>query len=479
LVRELLAADAEPALANADGAGRARKCLHVVASGLGVRAGAILVHDVSTDRFQVAATTLPPTAIALLADPAGRCGQLARRAATEHRAFVTRRATDDPLVRALHESDPMIETVAILPFADHGSGSVLVLAGDDITLATDVVRTLNPALRLLGLLLAAQPGGPASDAALAQRLDELQAECTAQAEKITALEAQIADLEGALATARAASPVPMTPGVVAAVVAETARAAEGLVRDAAAEDGSPTPTIVVLDTATAWEAHEITGQRVVVVPPSSTTVAQLRAEPPGRLIVNVAAPGALATLVELRAHGVLGPAIGVAGHGGADRVVGLGVVDAVEHSATADGLIAAVDRAAPRGARVFAAGRDAEALMKMRQGLTKHGLSVSLARDTKQIDELLAMVRPQVIVIDLELPMRQGYELVMRMAATMPIPAMVLILPNGDPAPAMLDKVRDRITAGLGINAKQWLASAATQKLPSKATAKPTGAAAH
>ena len=479
LVRELLAADAEPAMAHADVGGRARRYLDVIASGLGVRAGAMLLHDVTVGSFHAAASTLPQAAQALLADSTGRCGQLARRAAEEHRAFVARRATGDPLVRALHESDPMIETMAILPFADHGPGSVLVLAGDDITLATDVVRTLNPALRLLGLLLAPQRGEASSDASLGQRLGVLQAECHAQARKIAALEAQIADLESVLATVRATPPVAVTPAVVEAIVAETARAAQGLVRDAAAADGPPAQTTVVLDTSTAWEAHTLSDHRVVVVPPSSATVAQLGAEPPSRVIVNIAAPGALATLVDLRAQGMMAPVLGVAADGRGERVVGLGVVDAVGHSTTADGLIAAVDRAAPRGARVFAAGRDAEALMKMRQALAKHGLSVSLARDTKQIDELLAMVRPQVIVIDLELPMRQGYELVMRMAATTPIPAMVLILPNGDPAVVMLEKVRDRITAGLGMNAKQWLASVAMQKLPSKSSVKPMGAATH
>jgi CheY-like chemotaxis protein len=157
--------------------------------------------------------------------------------------------------------------------------------------------------------------------------------------------------------------------------------------------------------------------------------------------------------------------------------VGLGLIDAVGHPATPEALIAAVERTAPRGARVFAAGRDAETLMKMRQALAKLGLSVSLARDTKQIDELLAMVRPQVIVIDLELPFGQGYELVMRMAATTPIPAMVLMLPAGDPAPLLLEKTRERLSAGLGMGAKQWLADLPVPRRAGVAT-KPSAAVA-
>jgi CheY-like chemotaxis protein len=114
----------------------------------------------------------------------------------------------------------------------------------------------------------------------------------------------------------------------------------------------------------------------------------------------------------------------------------------------------------------------------MRQLLAKQGLSVSMARDTKQIDELLAMVRPQVVVIDLELPMRQGYELVMRMAATAPVPAMVLMAPTGDPSPIFHEKLRDRVEAGQGAGAKQWLTEMAQQKLPTRATPKTGGAGA-
>src|SRR5262249_2016187 len=151
---------------------------------------------------------------------------------------------------------------------------------------------------------------------------------------------------------------------------------------------------------------------------------------PVRVVVNLAAPGGLAQLVALRAHGVSAPIFGVVGLSGQERIVGIGVVEGVARPMSAEALVAAGQRAPPRGARVFAAGRDAEALMKMRQTLAKQGLSVSMARDTKQIDELLAMVRPQVVVIDLELPTRQGYELILRMASTAPIPAMVLIAPE-------------------------------------------------
>ena len=75
------------------------------------------------------------------------------------------------------------------------------------------------------------------------------------------------------------------------------------------------------------------------------------------------------------------------------------------------------------------------------------------------------------------LPMRQGYELVMRMAATSPVPAMVLIATDNDPSPVFVDKLRDRIAAGMGTPAAQWLAQLAAQELPSKKVTRPKASA--
>jgi DNA-binding response OmpR family regulator len=311
----------------------------------------------------------------------------------------------------------------------------------------------------------------------------------------------VAELEGLLAAARAtaahgtptidvaaasvavaiepataeAEPAALTATQVAELAAESARAAAALAAEAA-ETGPP--TIVIADTALDWSHHTVADHELVATDCSADAVARTAEARPMRIVLNVAAPGAFAHAAALRAHGVTAPIFGIVAQAGNERVIGLDVVEALVHPTSSDELVAAVARAAPRGARVFAAGVDADALLKMRQTLAKQGLSVSLARDTKQIDELLAMVRPQVVVIDLALPMRQGYELIMRMAATAPIPAMVLIAPDGDPGPPLVEKLRDRLAAGMGMGAKQWLAALALQKLPSKTVArhKPAGA---
>lgn len=483
LVRELLAADAEPAVTNADAGARAARYLEVVADGLGITAAAILIREPAGEHLSCAASRLPVAANLLLEDRTGSGSALVRRASHERRAFLARRATDDPLVRALAQGDTGVETVAILPLADRRPVGVLVLAGTEAKLAADVIRTLTPALRLLSLLVAPQRDAtaapaPAVDPTAELRLEAIRAERDAQAQTILMLEAQVVELEKALIderehVARAATPAadPVLARVEA-VAAENSRVAAALATGAPLPEDAALAPLAVVDTVVDWSRYDLGEQRVVVMAPG-TALDALRAEPPSRIVLNVAAPGGLALAVGLRAHGVTAPMFGVVAQPGSERVVGLGLVEAVAHPLNADALVAAVERASPRGARVFATGRDADALMKVRQTLAKQGLSVSLARDTKQIDELLAMVRPQVVVIDLSLPMRQGYELVMRMAATTPIPSLVLIAPDGDPVPVMLEKLRERSAAGAGMNAKQWLAEISVQALPAKMTARP------
>src|SRR5207244_3821140 len=78
---------------------------------------------------------------------------------------------------------------------------------------------------------------------------------------------------------------------------------------------------------------------------------------------------------------------------------------------------------ATRGTRVVTAGADGDVLMSLRHALTRQGLSVSMAWDAKQAVDLFDAVRPELVVLDLELPPRNGYELVVRLAGAIPVRA--------------------------------------------------------
>src|SRR5262249_7902416 len=70
---------------------------------------------------------------------------------------------------------------------------------------------------------------------------------------------------------------------------------------------------------------------------------------------------------------------------------------------------------------------DVDALMSLRQIFTRRGLSVSMAWDAKQAADLLGMIHPTLVVVDLEQPPRVGYGIVARVSLAEPIPTAVLI----------------------------------------------------
>src|SRR5262249_23474481 len=127
----------------------------------------------------------------------------------------------------------------------------------------------------------------------------------------------------------AAENVRQTTALEAAVVTATATADDAT--KPAAAVAPDLPSIFILDTAIDWGRYPIAEQRIVTVPPDSESRDAIGAAAPGRIVLNVAAPGALAAAVVLRAAGVGAPMFGVVAQAGSEQVIGLGVVEAVGH----------------------------------------------------------------------------------------------------------------------------------------------------
>jgi DNA-binding response OmpR family regulator len=72
-------------------------------------------------------------------------------------------------------------------------------------------------------------------------------------------------------------------------------------------------------------------------------------------------------------------------------------------------VLATIRGRGTRGTRVLTAGADADALISLRQALAREGMSVSMAWDGKQAADLLDMIRPEIVVVELDLPPRAGY----------------------------------------------------------------------
>src|SRR5207253_7778470 len=88
-----------------------------------------------------------------------------------------------------------------------------------------------------------------------------------------------------------------------------------------------------------------------------------------------------------------------------------------------DAILEALGPHAGRGIRVVTAGADVDALMSLRQALARRGMSVSMAWDGKQASELVGGVRPEVMVVDLDLPRREGCVTVAGPGAVDPLPS--------------------------------------------------------
>src|SRR2546430_13292804 len=107
--------------------------------------------------------------------------------------------------------------------------------------------------------------------------------------------------------------------------------------------------------------------------------------------------------------------------------------------------------------------RSVDALMSLRQALARKGLSVSMAWDAKQAADLLQVVRPEVVVVDLALPRRDGYGIVARLAALDPPPSAILV-PGPDDAPAAFAAVlADPVYSGGALRLGQLLGAVLTR----------------
>jgi DNA-binding NtrC family response regulator len=101
-----------------------------------------------------------------------------------------------------------------------------------------------------------------------------------------------------------------------------------------------------------------------------------------------------------------------------------------------------------KGARILTVGGDVDALMSLRQALARKGVSVSMAWDAKQSIEVMHQVRPDAVVVDLDIPKGDGYAIVVSAASLLdPAPFMVLLggrVNSGEGFAGALETVGDK-----------------------------------
>ncbi len=289
-------------------------------------------------------------------------------------------------------------------------------------------------------------------------LSRREAEATAQVAEI----ARLMEERGRLAAERPAAPVTAAPAPTpAAPSRETVRLVTvppPMTSRTRARDVDPTrPAIALLDVEGTWAGVTVDGHSIAVVPPGDEVVDRIAAVEPGRIVVNLIAPGALDALSVLRAAGSTARFWGCLADTAADRALALGVVEPAMGPLDPDSIVEVLGKYAGRGTRVVTAGADVDALMSLRQALARGGLSVSMAWDGKQAADLLLVVRPEVVVVDLALPRRDGYGIVARLANVDPAPSAVVISAADDASAGFAAALADPGHGGRTLSLKQCL----------------------
>ena len=174
---------------------------------------------------------------------------------------------------------------------------------------------------------------------------------------------------------------------------------------------STEPVVAIIDGSEAWAGIELAGHKVLIVPPESDTAAVIAAADPVRIIANLSA-GSLNALGVLRKAGCTARFWGVVADPDQNYGIPIGVVEPVIPPLDPDIVIGKLGDYVKRGARIVTVGADVDALMSLRQALARKKVSVSMAWDASQAIDLIQQMRPDALVIDLDLPKQDGYRLV-------------------------------------------------------------------
>jgi CheY-like chemotaxis protein len=217
--------------------------------------------------------------------------------------------------------------------------------------------------------------------------------------------------------------------------------------------------VAVLDVDPGWERVTIEGHHLELCTPGAEVAERLAELKPARIVVNLLAPTVLETLSVLRSGGSTASFWGCLASPESDRALALGMIEPATRPLDCDAILTALGAHAARGTRVVTAGADVDALMSLRQAMSRRGMSVSMAWDAKQATELLGVVRPEVVVVDLDLPRRDGFSIVARLGSLEPAPVAVIVAAPGDLAAGFAAALGDPTNVGQAVPLEQLLTS--------------------
>lgn len=330
-------------------------------------------------------------------------------------------------------------------------------------------------------LQAARSASSTTVAGLEEQIQALEQQCSMLSDQNRALAARLEELLGA--SLRAAPPCD-EPASVPPTAQPEAPAPAGADPDAtpppAASEPGPEParpsarvvplrpvrteaprdcgTIAVLSASAAWDALGTAACPVVRLAADDDLAARLGELAPGRVLVDLVVPGVLERVAAARAAGSTARFWGCVTAADGKRAIRLGMIEPTPRPLDPDAVLELIAGYAGRGARVFTAGADADALISLRQALSRQGMSVSIAWDGKQATDMLGVVRPEVAVIDLEIPPREGYGLIVQLGTLDPLATIFVIHGSEDTAAGFAAALADRTVASRAVELEALLA---------------------
>ncbi|TMA50197.1 MAG: hypothetical protein E6J76_12430 [Deltaproteobacteria bacterium] len=268
----------------------------------------------------------------------------------------------------------------------------------------------------------------AETAAAIGRVETVVAECDQLRAALTALEAEHA----LRATEASAAAVRVSAAPAPARVAPASD--DTLDAGVSPDPQSGRSAVVVVDVDRSWERIGTEERPVTVVAPDDGLAARLAELSAGRVVVNLTTPRALETLLALRAAGCSARFWGCLADPNTGRALPLGMIEPAARGLDPEAVLTSLGPCATRGTRVVTVGEDVDAFVSLRQALARQGMSVSMAWNAKQAEELLPLVRPAVVVLDLDLPAREACGIAAQLGACDPPPTTVLVAGSQDRA---------------------------------------------
>ncbi len=258
-------------------------------------------------------------------------------------------------------------------------------------------------------------------------------------DRVAMLGARVAELETAIVSERAAQSREhrqagfVTPSKVPAEAPPQTAVATGLV--------------AIVDEGEAWDRTAPAETHLITVRPHDAVPERIAELGAGCVLVNLAAAGALRAVATLRRAGAPTPFWGCIGAAAREKVLGIGPIEVLEPPLDPEHVLDCLGPHLHQRRRVLAVGADGPAILALRQALARVGLAVSIAWDTKQAVDLLQLMRPEIVIVDLGLPPRGGHPLVTALAGALDEP-LVVLLPSGDDDETAFAHVAGPVLAG-------------------------------